>query len=471
MATCHFIYADGMDYDLSPQTDEKGFDIKINTRNYDNDTLVIGYYMGNKTLARDTLKSKGKGVFHFEGEEALEPGVYMLLKKPDNSFVQFFVNEKNQDFEIDWDVKSGDYSFKGSKDNDVFKKYMNYLDEKRGMLESINTLKQAAKNAGRDTLEYDTQIDALDEEVRNEQLRIIKENPGTISALFLKSTQSTPVPEYEGPEMEVQQKQFEFFRKHYFDYLELGNPASLRTPFFDNRIDYFVERMTYQIPDSIIVTLDNILTQMEPAPETYRYYLSTFLNTYANKKIIGMDAVYVYLVDNYYTKGKAPWVKEDVLAEIVRGAESIKNTLIGKTFPSIITYTADGEAVDINAIKADYKVVIFWAHTCPHCKKTMPDVVQFQKEFADKNVKTITVCTKARDKADECMAYVAEHDMENLLNTYDPAQKFRRKIEVRTTPKVFILDSKNEILLKDLGPDKLSVVLPQIMEASKTSLK
>lgn len=439
-------------------------DIRIKMKNYDNDTLILGYYLGEKTLAKDTLIGN-RGKFSYKNEESLKPGVYMLLARPDNSFVQVLVNEEDQKFDIIWDVnnKSG-ASFKGSKDNEAFNDYIEYLTEKREELAKLNEAKKSLSEMGKDTTVILDKIDQLDKDVIDHQKDIIAKMPTSITAAYLKSNFQPEMKEYEGTKEEVRQQQYEYYKKHFFDNIDLGNPALIRTPFLHGKINTYMENLTPPVADSIIESIDYLLEKMKPAEDTYQYYLSHFVNTYAVKPIVGMDAVYVYLVDNYYSKGKAPWATEETLERLKKDANNIRGSLIGKTFPDITTYLADETPVRIKDIQADYTIVLFWKHTCGHCKTSMPHIVDFARDFKDRGVKVVTVCTEARDKAKKCAEYVDEHEFTGLTNTYDQYQRFRRKLYINTTPKLFILDKNKEIILKDIDAKKLGEVMEAVIK-------
>lgn len=76
-------------------------------------------------------------------------------------------------------------------------------------------------------------------------------------------------------------------------------------PLFSQKIDQYVNKLTFQIPDWINEALSLILSKCDPKGDNFKYILSNSLNVYANSKYIGMDGVYVYLVENYYGKGLA----------------------------------------------------------------------------------------------------------------------------------------------------------------------
>lgn len=448
------------------------YDIDIKIKDYQNDTLLIGYYLGEKTLARDTLIGK-KGSFNYKGEESLKPGVYMLLTRPDNNFVQVLVNDKDQEFSIKWDPQSAAApQFKGSEDNEIFNDYIDYLSSKRNELEDVNKKIDSYRETGKDTTELLAKIDLLDKEVKDYQHKVVEKNPSYISSLFLKSNFDINVPEYEGSKEEVRTQQYHFYRKHFFDHVDLSNPAMIRTPFFHEKVTTYMDRLTPQMPDSIIVTIDYLLDKMSPAEDTYRYYLSHFVNTYATKAIVGMDAVYVHLVDNYYSKGKAPWAEESTLKRLETDANNIRGSLIGKIFPDITTFTSDTTPVRIHDINSEFTVVIFWKHTCGHCKKSMPAVKEFADAYKNKGVTVVTVCTEAGKNTPKCIDYAEEKGFhEGIIATYDEHQRYRRKLYINTTPKVFILDANKEIVLKDIDAKKLGMVIDAIKEERKTEDK
>jgi len=116
---------------------------------------------------------------------------------------------------------------------------------------------------------------------------------------------------------------------------------------------------------------------------------------------------------------------------------NLRPILIGKTFPAVTTYKADNTPVEINKIESEYLVVLFWAHTCGHCTKSMPDVVKFYDEYESKGVTLVSVCTKGGEKTKPCMEAVPDKNMEKFINTFDENQRYRRKVYINTTPKIF----------------------------------
>lgn len=180
--------------------------------------------------------------------------------------------------------------------------------------------------------------------------------------------------------------------------------------------------------------------------------------------MVGYDALYVHLVDNYYSKGKASWVTEESLHKMKENADDLRPILIGKKMPDITTYKEDQTPVRLHDIKSPYTVVIFWAPDCGHCKKIMPDVVSFYKKNKDKGVTMLGICTKSGDKTATCWPAVKEKGMEDFINTADEYGRYNLKVRVKQTPKIFILDQNKEIVIKDIPGEELDRIFNEILQ-------
>ena len=452
---------------------QSGYEIDFDIKNYDNDTLIIGYYYGNRNLVQDTLFATKKGKFSLKGEEALKSGVYLALLRPDNKFAQFMVNDQDQKFKVQADADNfGLVKFKGSKDNDLFYGYLDYLSSQRPKANSLREKKKLLLEEGKDISEIVKQLDQMDLDVLDYQNKLIKENPNTVTSLLVKGNITQPTPSFTGTEEEIKQQEFDYYKAHYFDYVELDNPTSLRTPFLHTRIDNYVRKLTPQIPDSVIVAIDYILDRVKASEDTYRFYLGNYTNETGNSKVVGEDAIFVHLVDNYYSKGLAPWASEENVKKLEDSANRLRPVLIGKTVPDITLYKEDGSPYKLSDVPTDYTVIMFWAPDCGHCKKALPDAIAFNEKFKDQNVTFLAVCTKQGDKYQGCWDAIKEKNMEGFLNLGDQYGKsrFKRKFNVRSTPKMFILDKNREILIKNIGAKQLESVMNLIIENAEKEL-
>jgi thiol-disulfide isomerase/thioredoxin len=443
------------------------YDIDIKLKNYEGDTVIIGNYYADKQMVRDTITGNN-GEFVYEGSDTIKPGVYFVLLPEDNNFMQFFLDGKDHEFDMTWDIKKGsDVSFKGSKDNVAFSKYMKFIAEKRPLADKIRARMTAADTTGVKDESAEKELNKIDEDVKAKQKEIVADIPESISARFIKSSFQVDIPEFEGEDARF--KTYRFYKQHYFDHIDLGDQVNLRTPYLHQRVDYYLEKLTPQDPDSIKVSIDYLLDKMEPAKDTWKYYLSYFLNKYAKLKIVGYDAVYVHLIDKYYATGRADWISEETLTKMKDQADKFRNILIGEKFPDITTYKADSLKTPVRLwdIDSDYTIVLFWAHDCGHCTKSMPAIVEFYDEYESKGVTLLSICTKGSKKTKPCQEAVPKKNMDKFINTFDEYQRYRRIVAIPSTPKIFILDKDKNILIKDIPAKDLKNIMPEIIKIDK----
>ena len=280
-------------------------------------------FTATKQYLKDTAQVNDKGFFVFKGNESLAGGVYMVVLPPDNQFIQLMVNEGEQNFSVETNMSNlvGAAEIKNSRDNQLFFEYLSFLAEQRPKAEALRKEKEAVGQDEAKGAKITEQLDQIDQEVRDFQMNLMKKNPNSLTAAIIQSNQPVDLPEFEGTEEEIQLKQWQYTKSHYFDNIDLTDPRMLRTPFLYQKVDYLIDKLTVQHPDSIAKSIDFILKKLEPAEETYKYYLVHFLNEYAKSKVVGFDAVYVHLALNYYKTGKAPWTDEDQLKKIVENGE------------------------------------------------------------------------------------------------------------------------------------------------------
>lgn len=440
-------------------------DIEFQIANYPSDTVVVGYYILDKQLVHDTLIGS-EGKFAMQGDENMSQGVYLLLLQPNNDLVQFLITEEDQKFKGKFDFNNLSLvDFEGSPDNELFQGYINYLAEIRPRADILRDTLQQLKDANLDYSEFEKEMLAIDEAVASKQNEILENHPESLSAILIKANTQINLPEFEDTE-EGRMSRYLYYKKHYFDNIELGNSKSLRTPFLFQRIEYYLQRLTPNHPDSIIQSIDSLLHWMSPSQEITKYYLSHFLNSYASSKIVGYDAIYVHIADNYYAEGKATWVEEENLEKILDNANKIRPVLIGKIAEDITVFDEFEQPIKLSDIEYEYLVLLFWSPDCPHCKKTMPAIVEFDKKYREEGVRTFAICTKHKDKVNDCWEYVDEKDMAGFINAADKYHRSRFKIKynVQTTPKIFILDKNREIIMKNIGGDQLERVMSEIIK-------
>lgn len=442
------------------------YNIEIDIKGFDGEDILLGYYYGDNQYILDSLPRNDKGKFIYKGEEKLNGGVYMVILPPDNKFFDILVPEDDQSFLVSTskDDFVGDMKVKGSDENTYFYEYLNFLNSMRKEGEDLT--KKGKEAEGKEKEKIDALLGGLDERVEAKQWETVNKYPGTLTAAIIKASIDIEVPPAPEGMEEDKYYNYRYYKAHYFDHLDLKDHRMLRSPLLYTKLNNYIQKMTPQHPDSINVSIDRILEQMVDTSESFKYYLIHFLNNYAKSKIVGMDAVYVHLVDKYYATGKAHWTAEEQKDKMVKEAALIAPTLIGKKAPSLDMKTKDGKALSLYDVEAEYTILVFWSHDCSHCKKSAPDLVKFHEEYKEKGVKIFAVCSKLTKDVPKCWEFIEEHNFGDFINVVDPyhQSKFKLKYNIKTTPQIFILDKDKTIISKRIGVSQLKEVMDKLMK-------
>ncbi|MEP7267135.1 MAG: DUF4369 domain-containing protein [Saprospiraceae bacterium] len=445
----------------------QGFDIKAYINNSPSDTMYLGYYYADKQYLRDTAIKKD-GYFHFKNDRVLESGIYLLVMPPKNDFIQLFINEGETNLIIHADAADVVKSFKieGSKDNEIFYDYLNYLEIQRPRAQGLAEKLKSADDASRVGIQ--SQIENINEEVKARQQKIISDNPQSISAILVKSTLEVPMIEFTGSKEEVDLKRYLYYKSHYFDNLNLGDPRLLRSPLMNERLNYYIEKLTPQDPDSINVSLDYLLKKLLPAEESFKFYLIQWLNKYAGSDIVGFDGIYVHLVDEYYSKGFTPWIDAEQLEKLEKNAAGLRPILIGKTAPEIkIIRYPEQTPISLYSIQSPYTILVIWDPECSHCKASLPYLVKFYEKYKSRGVEILAVCSQFTDKVPSCWKYLDDQNMHpGWINAADPlhVSKYKVLYNVKSTPQIFVLNKEKKIISKGVGAEKLDELMDHVIQ-------
>ena len=319
---------------------KSGYEIKVKIENYKEKELYFGYHFADKQYLKDTAKIDADGYFTFKGDKELEGGIYLIITPPDKKYFQVLINKGDQHFSLttNEELSLEKMKVKGSADNKLFYEYMGFLSSRRPYADSLKNMMMKLDKV-KDKTEYDridNLVNKIDKDVNDLQLKIIKENKGSLTAEIIRASRDIEVPEYkELDKKDAQFAKYYFYKDHYFDNINMSDPRMLRTPLLHGKVDYYLTKIVPQHPDSIALGVDKVMDLVKGNEETYKFYSVHFINYYAKSEFVGMDAVYVYLSDNYLEKGKTPWISKEDSIKIVDNAHALKPILIGKTAPDL----------------------------------------------------------------------------------------------------------------------------------------
>ncbi len=450
---------------------QKGYNFKVKLDNYADSSLILGFHFGEKQYVKDTATLNKNREFVFSADTLFPPGVYLLVLMPDKRPIEFMVNSEDQDFTLHTDAKDPVAKMKvnGSADNEAFFAYLQFIGGLRPEADTLRAQMSRSKSK-KDSTTITDKLTQMDERVKKYQRDFFTKNPNFTGAKIVKASMEPEMPQFTDADEKVnQRKRYYYYRAHYFDNIDLSDRVFIRSPLLHGKLDNYIAKIAPQHPDSLNAIVDNLMERMKGSPETQRYYISHFLNYFAKMQLVGFDACYVHIGKKYFCT--ATWPGKEDLEKICDNVRRLEPILIGKIAPNIIVKDRNDAPKSLYDVDADYTILFFWAPDCGHCKKAAPHLVEFAKKWQSKGVKVFNVCTAVTDKAQECWKGAEEKGFDDnfFINTYDPyiQSRYKTLYDVQTTPQVFILDRKHEILMKRIGAEQLDKTMESIIEIEK----
>jgi peroxiredoxin len=293
-------------------------------------------------------------------------------------------------------------------------------------------------------------------------LDFIKANPSTFTAKIFETIEEPEIPE--APILPNGQKDstfaFRYYKAHFFDHFDFSDGRLLYTPVFHNKIKQYLDKLTIQSidpPDSLNAATDYILKKAEANPEIYKYLLNWMTYTYESSKVMGFEAVFVHLVENYHAKGKANWVDSTHMYKVIDKATNLKWSLIGAHAYPINMKDTLGNPVSLYDTKAKYIVLVIWDFDCGHCKKEIPELKKvYEEKLKAKGVKVFAV--ESEQPAKGWNKFIKENNLDwiNAGETDDYKRAVVKKAyDVFSTPTLYLLDEQKIIKAKRLGIDQI----------------
>ena len=443
------------------QKAKEAYSIKIKVRGLPKDTVCyLAYYYGDKQYLKDTAKVDAANTFTFDGKETLPTGIYMAVL-PGKRYFEFVVKEQNFSLETDTNDYVQNMKTKGSAENQIFYEYLNFIASKGKKVEELrNDLKNSKSKA--DSVTIKAEISKVDKEVKDYKLNIIKNNPQYFVATLFKATEEPEVPKNENTKDSL--FAFRYYRSHYFDNIDFTKDDILRTPVYHEKIKNFIENLTYRHPDSINKAADLIVEKARKNKELFRYTVVWLTVTHESANWMGADAIFVHMVEKYYTKDQAYWLDSARLAKIQNRAKILKPLLIGKKAPNLMLQDSLGRTIPMYSVKSKYLVLIFWDPECGHCQTEVPKVYDFYKQYKQKGVEVYAInATHDEKTVGSWKKFIREHKLD-WVNVHDtgPYYDFSKTYDVYSYPVIYLLDEKREIVAKRVGAEQLSEIIDNI---------
>ncbi len=510
---------------------QKGYKIEVKVKGAENGQIILGYHKAENLLPVDTAKADANGYAVFKGDKKLTKGLYLIFL-PNRTYFDIIMGD-DQNFYVQTDTSDlyGHLVVKGSKDNEIYLDYLNFMKKLATKATKIeNELKNAETAKEKEKLRK--QLANIEKERDNYIEQVVKKYPNLFVSKFLMATVDVKIPDSlnfkkcktRADSQKVQLARYLWLKKHYFDNFDLSDISMLYTPLYGKKVDYYLDNVILQHPDSLNQAVDYLLAKTKNNKELYKWMLIHLFNKYARSHLMIAENVYVHLAEIYIRD--ATWSSPDFINRLKSRIARKKNCLVGETAPQMTLAVLPNDSakieqlripleemrqkglelekkypkfddriaqlsdllaqymsnfktyVNLDQIKAKYIVLWFMDPECSHCRAETPELYKyFVDDLQKKDVVVLDVYLE-RNTDDwnrfcrhigKWFDFVEKHHFyaKGWINAWNPFDKHRFYYDINATPKVYLLDKDKKIIAKNIGPKQIKEIIDNMEAADK----
>ena len=296
----------------------QGYQITLKAPQYKKGIAYLTYYMGPNLNVADSAAISVTGTAIFKGPNKLPGGIYVIVFPEKRLRAEFLIGKEQK---INIKADTTDFLNKtiviGSKENLLYVQYQKYVLQKGRQLEQ-ERMAYAMSATAADSALHEKNYNLFNKELNNYRENISKTQPASMMAALLKAMKEPIVPIARPVTRQDSTFNYHYYKNHYWDGVSFMDERVIRSPFFLPRLERYYREILPQISDSIIKDVNYKLLLARTCPEMYKFLLNWLTDEYINPKYMGQDAVFVYLFENYHSKGLTSWLNEKQLDAISR---------------------------------------------------------------------------------------------------------------------------------------------------------
>lgn len=412
------------------------------------ENVRLAYYYGDKQYIKEEEKVQTDGVITFN-IDTLNTGLALIVFE-DNSYFEFVAHDARIELKTKKNDPYGFMEVVNSTENEYFFDYFKFNLSAQAEFKAVN------EDDNLDDLQRQQKHNEIDRKVKNKQKELVTNYPKSFVSTLIKAHQEYQPRVAPSSFNEQQADAFKFYdyRKHYFDNLDFSKNTLLYSSVLHQKLETYINQLTVQAPDSLIVSADYLLELASKNKEVFKYTLIYLVNKFAKSKIVCQDKVYVHIVDNYYLAGKAVWISEEGLKPMRENANNLRNNLCGRFAVNFELPDANGNMQSLYTQAAPWTILVFLQTDCSNCSKVIDELLKIDRSKTGP-VKIVTV-TKADDfgKWESQIINKGTSDWLHLNNKND-GMNWLTNYNVKNWPLIYLLDRDKRIELKRIDTDQI----------------
>ncbi|MFT4760715.1 MAG: peroxiredoxin [Paraglaciecola sp.] len=444
----------------NPKATAPNIEIKVENLNAGMAYLISFFQGQNYRLDSAVIDANGRMVF-----EHTEPyrSCFAYAVFPDQSNLQLLI-DADQQFSMTTNKNNlvGAMKIDGSLDNQLL--YEN-LQFQAGLQPKFSANSKARQGLSKDDPKMKQLLkernDLIDSRV-NTLNDVFEKHPNSFFTAFKSAGQNPDlkISDFEDSNGYLDTAAWVYnYRMSFWDGTNLLDERLLNTPVISNKLTKYIKELTPQHPDSIKQAASFLVDKTLNSPEYFKYFANWITMQYDPKESTLMDpqAVYVHMIQKYFTKERAVWSQPAEVQGLQMRAYEMAQSLLGQKAPEVEAPSYTGGLKTIYDLKKDYIIVYMYNPTCEHCMKESPKLVEFYKTYKNEvDIYGIAIDTDEKEWRD----YVKKTGMDAWTNVFDPTnQSIYARYFVDVTPELYLLNKDRIIIGKNLKVDQVQTMI------------
>jgi len=310
---------------------------------------------------------------------------------------------------------------------------------------------------------------------------IITTKPESMVATFFQSVKTPELKEWpkKADGTPDSTAAWRYMKDHFWDGVNFYDNSLIRTPFFDPKLEDYYKYYVSVEADSVIKEVNYMLLASRSGKDIHQYLLGKFTDKYINPEIMGQDKVFLFLFNNYFSKGDTLWLNEKQRKYIFDRAYSLMANQINEDAPQLVLKDTTGNLASLYSVKAPFTFVVFWDPTCSHCKIEVPKLDSiYEAKWKQLGVQIFAVNTN-ENMFDEWKKFINENHLNGWHHAWQNREgriadeqagqaNYRQLFDIYQTPTMYLLDADKKIIAKKLSIEQYDAVIEAKLKTKTT---
>ncbi len=428
--------------------------LKLIVKNAPLQTAFIYSLNGETTALVDSIKPSSDGEYSYNFLPVKYHEGFYRINIGSNLLVDFVYDGKNIEINTNANDLIDSLKVITSESNKLYYSFVKLNKKFKEETQLLNlVIERYPKNSG-----YYLQTKKELNDIQNKYLNFVnvisQKDPGLFIAEYINSFQLPVV----DADLSNEQK-IDYLKKHSLDNVDFKNGELTNSDLFTAKtIEYLTYYRNPQLPRELLekTFIPAIDTVLDKAKINYRVYKQIVEYLIDGFKKFGLDEDLNYVIENYVIKDDL-CLDDKTEMSIQSMLNQDKALRINSAAPDIIMRDEQGKEVDLQKIKSDYTLILFYVSWCPHCQSMIPKLQTYLKNIRKHTKLKVLAISLDTSKAD-WLKFVKENKLSwtNLCDLKGWRNKAALDYYIYATPTMILLDKNKKIIGRPSTVDDLS---------------